>query len=65
VGKVLAELVAMPGKQIPIALLAEAQGLAVIPRVIKIGLVAGGRFGRGVVLVRDAQGRGATRGLSS
>lgn len=54
--QVLAELVAIPGKQIPAKLLAEAQGLAVIPRVIKIGFVAGGRRGHGVVMVRDAEG---------
>lgn len=54
--QVLAELVAIPGKQIPAKLLAEAQGIAVIPRVIKIGFVAGGRRGHGVVLVRDTEG---------
>jgi lipid-binding SYLF domain-containing protein len=54
--QVLAELVAIPGKQIPAKLLAEAQAIAVIPRVIKIGFVAGGRRGHGVVLVRDAEG---------
>jgi lipid-binding SYLF domain-containing protein len=54
--QVLAELIAIPGKQIPAKLLAEAQGIAIVPRVIKIGFVAGGRRGHGVVLVRDAQG---------
>ncbi len=54
--QVLTELLAIPGKQIPAKLLAEAQGVAIIPRVIKIGFVAGGRRGHGVVLVRDAEG---------
>ena len=54
--QVLSELVAIPGKQIPASLLAEAQGLAIVPRVIKIGFVAGARRGHGVVLVRDASG---------
>ncbi len=54
--QVLAELVAIPGKQIPAKLLAEAQGVAIVPRVIKIGFVAGGRRGHGVVLVKDAEG---------
>jgi lipid-binding SYLF domain-containing protein len=54
--QVLAELVAIPGKQIPAKLLSEAQGIAVIPRVIKVGFVAGVRRGYGVVLVRDAEG---------
>ena len=56
-GQVLGELVAIPGKQIPQQLLAEAQGVAIVPNVIKIGLVAGVRRGRGVVMVRDAQGQ--------
>jgi lipid-binding SYLF domain-containing protein len=54
--QVLAELVAIPGKQIPAQLLSEAQGIAIVPRVIKIGFVAGARRGHGVVLVRDAEG---------
>jgi lipid-binding SYLF domain-containing protein len=54
--QVLAELIAIPGRQIPASLLQDAQGVAIIPRVIKIGFVAGGRRGHGVVLVRDAQG---------
>jgi len=35
--QVLAELLAIPGRQIPARLLNEAQGVAIIPRVIKIG----------------------------
>ncbi len=54
--QVLAELVAIPGNEIPAALLAEAQGLAIIPRVIKVGFVAGVRRGHGVVLSRGADG---------
>jgi len=55
--QVLGELIAIPGKEIPQRLLAEAQGVAIIPNVIKVGLVAGGRRGHGVVMVRDAQGQ--------
>jgi lipid-binding SYLF domain-containing protein len=54
--QVLAELVAMPGKQIPHRLLADAQGVAIVPRVLKVGFVAGLRRGHGVVLIRDAGG---------
>jgi len=54
--QVLAEAMAIPGRQIPSRLLADAQGVAIIPRVIKIGFVAGGRRGQGVVFARDAQG---------
>jgi len=40
-------------KSIPAALMQEAQGVAIIPNVIKVGFFVGGRFGRGVVLVRE------------
>jgi lipid-binding SYLF domain-containing protein len=52
----LHEIMAIPGKQIPGALLAEAQGVAIIPDVIKIGFIAGLRRGHGVVLVRGPDG---------
>lgn len=54
--QVLADLVVIPARQIPLHLLAEAQGVAVIPNVTKIGFIAGVRRGHGVVLVRDAEG---------
>lgn len=43
-------------QSIPPALLQDAQGIAIIPNVIKAGFVIGGRFGRGVVLVRQKDG---------
>lgn len=43
-------------KQIPDSLLADAQGVAIIPDVFKIGFVAAIRRGHGVVMVRDANG---------
>jgi SH3 domain-containing YSC84-like protein 1 len=55
--QVLSEFVNMAGKQIPQKLLAQAQGVVVVPNVIKVGFIAGGRRGRGVVMVRDAQGQ--------
>jgi SH3 domain-containing YSC84-like protein 1 len=55
--QVLGELITIPGKEIPQRLVAEAQGIVVVPNVVKIGLVAGVRRGRGVVMVRDAQGQ--------
>jgi lipid-binding SYLF domain-containing protein len=53
---VLADLMAIPARQIPQHLLAGATGVAVIPDVTKIGFIAGVRRGHGVVLVRDAEG---------
>jgi lipid-binding SYLF domain-containing protein len=54
--QVLDELAAIPLKGIPTELLSEAQGVAIVPRVIKAGFVFGGRGGHGVVLARDADG---------
>jgi len=54
--QVLSELMAIPGKQIPQRLLADAQGIVIVPNVIKIGFVAGARRGHGVVMVRDLDG---------
>lgn len=54
--QVLNELMAIPARQIPQRLLAEAQGIAIIPNVIKIGFIGGARRGHGVVMVRDADG---------
>ncbi|HEV3437126.1 MAG TPA: lipid-binding SYLF domain-containing protein [Gemmata sp.] len=53
---VLDELAAIPLKSIPPALLADAQGVAIIPHVIKAGFIFGGRGGHGVVMVRDRNG---------
>jgi lipid-binding SYLF domain-containing protein len=43
-------------RDIPPSLLAEAKGVAIIPDVIKAGFLVGGRFGRGVILVRQPDG---------
>lgn len=56
VTQVLAESQAMPDQQIPDWLLQRAQGIAIIPEVIKVGLGIGGRGGRGVLLVRTPDG---------
>jgi lipid-binding SYLF domain-containing protein len=53
---VLDEMMALPVKQIPNALLANAEGVAIIPRVLKVGLVAGVQHGSGVVLLREKDG---------
>jgi lipid-binding SYLF domain-containing protein len=54
--QVLNEVMAIPISAIPEKLLAEAQGIAIIPDVLKIGFIAGIRRGHGVVLVRDPNG---------
>jgi lipid-binding SYLF domain-containing protein len=47
---------AMPEEGIPQALLKNAQGIMVIPGVIKVGFVIGGRYGTGILTVRDERG---------
>lgn len=54
--EVLDELSKIPLKGIPAKMLADAHGVAIIPRVIKAGFVVGGRGGHGVVLAKDKDG---------
>lgn len=54
--RVLKEITAIPEKGIPPALLGEAEAIAIIPSVYKAGFVVGGRYGKGVVAVRDERG---------
>lgn len=53
---VLDVLQTVPERGVPPALLADAQGVAIIPNVIKAGFVVGGRGGHGVVLTREPDG---------
>jgi lipid-binding SYLF domain-containing protein len=53
---VLDGIMAVPVTGIPQSLLAGAEGVAIVPNVIKLGFVVGVRQGRGVVLVRDETG---------
>ena len=54
--QVLHETMGVPVRQIPARLLDDAQGIAIIPNVIKIGFIAGIRRGQGVVMVREPNG---------
>ncbi len=53
---VLTEIMAIPASGIPASLLANAQGIVIIPDLVKGGFVVGVRHGRGVALVRDERG---------
>jgi lipid-binding SYLF domain-containing protein len=53
---VLDEVMAMPGRGIPLSLLAHAQGVAIVPDLLKGGFIVGVRHGRGVLLIRDQTG---------
>jgi lipid-binding SYLF domain-containing protein len=54
--EVLQALAALPLKGIPPALLQDAQGVVILPHVLKAGFILGGRYGRGVLLVRGPDG---------
>jgi lipid-binding SYLF domain-containing protein len=55
--QVLQDTQAMPDQSVPDWLLRRAHGIAIIPSVVKVALIAGGRGSKGVLVVRDAQGR--------
>jgi lipid-binding SYLF domain-containing protein len=50
------EISAIPEKAMPPALLRNVHAIAIIPNVIKAGFVVGGRYGKGVLLVREPSG---------
>jgi lipid-binding SYLF domain-containing protein len=54
--RVLEEMMKESDKSIPIGLIEDCAGLAIIPDVIKAGLVIGGRHGKGILLVRTKGG---------
>jgi len=54
--RVLEEMMKESDKSIPVGLIEDCAGLAIIPDVIKAGLIIGGRHGKGVLLVRTKGG---------
>jgi lipid-binding SYLF domain-containing protein len=54
--EVLQAFTAIPEQAIPEAILRDAYGVAILPGVIKVGFTIGGRFGRGVLMVRTDDG---------
>lgn len=54
--RVLDEIMRSPDRAVPSRLLQDAYAIAVIPDVVKAGLLIGGRRGRGVVSVRTPDG---------
>jgi lipid-binding SYLF domain-containing protein len=54
--EVLKAMESIPAKCIPQAVLANAEGVAIIPRVVKAGFVVGGRLGHGLVYSKLADG---------
>ena len=54
--QVLSEIMASPDQSIPEELLAKCQAIAIYPNVLKGGFILGARYGKGVVLTKDANG---------
>ncbi|HET6552590.1 MAG TPA: lipid-binding SYLF domain-containing protein [Dyella sp.] len=54
--RVLNEIMQAPDKSIPVDLLKEAKAIAVIPDLLKVGFVFGGRRGEGLISVKGADG---------
>ncbi len=52
--QVLEELLATPDQRVPDWLMQRAYGVAVVPEVLKGAFIFGGRYGTGVMTVRDA-----------
>jgi lipid-binding SYLF domain-containing protein len=55
-GIVLREVMAIPDRGIPRSLLSEAQGLVIVPGMIRGGFVVGVKHGRGIAVARDDGG---------
>ncbi len=54
--RVLREMTAEADKSVPVGLVAESAGIAILPDVIKAAFIIGGRHGKGVLLVRRESG---------
>jgi len=54
--RVLEEMMKESDKSIPESLIEDCAGIAIIPDVIRAGLIIGGRHGKGVLLVRTGDG---------
>jgi lipid-binding SYLF domain-containing protein len=54
--RVLEEMMKESDKSIPVSLIEDCAGIAIIPDVIRAGLIIGGRHGKGVLLLRTKDG---------
>ncbi len=45
-----------PDEAIPVSYIQRAHGIAVIPKVIKVGFIIGGQHGKGIMVVRKSDG---------
>ncbi len=54
--EVLGQILSIPGRDIPESLLNRAEGVVIVPGMIKGGFIVGIRHGRGVMMTRDDRG---------
>jgi lipid-binding SYLF domain-containing protein len=54
--EVIQEIMAIPEKGIPPSLFRDFYGIAVFPKMVKVGFVAGGRFGKGILVTHTGDG---------
>lgn len=52
---VVEQIVSIPERGIPPALLGKAEGIVIIPGVIKAGFIVGGRYGTGIIMLRNRE----------
>lgn len=55
--QIMDEVMSITGKSIPKWILQEAQGIAIVPGMLKGGFIVGVRHGRGVMVVREESGK--------
>ena len=56
-GKVLAEIQQMPDQSIPEDLMASCSAVAIFPSTISAGFWIGGKYGQGIIMVRDGNNK--------
>jgi len=54
---VLGQIMSIPARSIPESLLGKAEGIVIIPGMLKGGFIVGVRHGRGVIVTRDEAGQ--------
>ncbi len=54
---VLDRFMAIPEEGISRELFLDAEAIAIIPKTMKVGFIIGGRYGKGVLLIKDSVGR--------
>jgi len=54
--EVFKDIIKIPERGVPPALLSDAYGIAIIPSTVKVGFVLGGKYGTGILMVHEKGG---------